>query len=151
MFLCHVTVVLCHVTMFLCYVTTVLCHVTVVLYHVTVFLCHMTVISSLGSTGTGQFGALGVSWNSGAPPLPTGSPPPLTPAQFSAPGEQAPTQNQRHLERNKTPDDDLGGLVTVRSVSYCTYIQGHCVKWSVVQLSSQYMCMYTCTCTCTCT
>ena len=64
------------------------------------------VISSLGSTATGQFGSLGVSWNSGAPPISSNSPPPPPPSYFSAPGDKGPAH--RHLERNKTPDDDLG-------------------------------------------
>ena len=67
-----------------------------------------TVISSLGSAATGQFGSLGVSWNSGAPPLATSSPPPPAPSQYPVPGDQETTLAPRRLERNQTPDDDLG-------------------------------------------
>ena len=65
-----------------------------------------SVLSSLGAAGSGQFGSLGVSWNSGAPLVAT---PSLPPSQYSAPGEQKMAQNSHHqMERNQTPDDDLG-------------------------------------------
>ena len=63
------------------------------------------VLSSLGSAATGQFGSLGVSWNSGAPP-------PSLRSHCPVPGGQSSTgvtaQRQRPMERKQTPDDDLG-------------------------------------------
>ena len=63
------------------------------------------VISSLGSAATGQFGSLGVSWNSGAPSLSSEVPPSQ---QYLASGDQIVTHDSQHQEHKQTPDDDLG-------------------------------------------
>ena len=87
-------------------------------------LCISAVLSSLGSTATGQFGSLGVSWNYGAPSISSNVPPPLPPSQFSAPGEQVTAQ--QHEERNQTPDDDLG--LSYTSVLYM-YMWYNKIQW----------------------